>query len=67
MEIDVEDLPLAKKPFVPAPVTEFARAKHTPLHEASVHLRPVWDPKPWVPARPGAEDHKKFKSKGGRV
>ena len=26
--------------------------------------RPVWVPPPWVPARPGADDHKQYASRG---
>jgi hypothetical protein len=55
------------QPFTPKPVTAYAQPRHTPIVDGSLQNRPVWVPKPWVPARPGAEDHKKFKSLGVRV
>jgi hypothetical protein len=57
----------ADAPFTPKPVTAYAQPRHTPIVDGSLQNRPVWVPKPWVPARPGAEDHKKFKSLGVRV
>jgi hypothetical protein len=49
-------------PFMGRHVTEFAQAKHTPLQ--GYVRRPDWNPPKWTPARPGADDHKQFKSKG---
>lgn len=49
-------------PFAVRHVTQFAKAKHQPL-EGYVR-RPDWKPAPWVPARPGADDHKQYKSRG---
>lgn len=34
--------------------------------EQSVMRRPKWTPEPWTPARPGADDHKVYGSKGIR-
>lgn len=49
-------------PFGQKYVTQFASVKHTPLQ---VHeRRPDWVPPKWEPARPGADDHKQWKSKG---
>lgn len=42
-----------------------ARPSGMTMHpENSVMRRPVWAPEPWVPARPGADDHKQFASRG---
>jgi hypothetical protein len=49
-------------PFGQRYVTQFSSAKHTPLQPAE--RRPDWVPPEWKPARPGADDHKQFKSLG---
>ena len=45
--------------------TSYAQAKATPLPEVrSVMTRPTWTPPAWTPARPGADDHKAYGSRG---
>jgi hypothetical protein len=56
-----------RKPFYPAPVSEFARARHTPMGPAPLYERPVYQPKAWGSVRPGADDHKRIESKGVRA
>jgi hypothetical protein len=49
-------------PFAARQVTQFSQVKHTPLD--GYVRRPDWVPSKWTPARPGADDHKQFKSRG---
>lgn len=46
--------------------TAYLRATPTPMNEdqRDVMRRPAWVPEPWVPVRPGADDHKQYKSFG---
>lgn len=47
--------------------SEYLLAKPSDIsvsQENSVMRRPTWAPEPWVPARPGADDHKQFASRG---
>lgn len=46
--------------------TEFLRAVPSNIIEdqRDVMRRPTWEPPAWTPDRPGADDHKKFKSFG---
>jgi hypothetical protein len=48
----------------PPAVTPFAVARHLPQDNPTLGKRPTWKPEPWLPARPGADDHKQYKSKG---
>lgn len=50
-----------------SPQSEFLLAKPSQIsvsHENSVMRRPTWTPDPWIPARPGADDHKLYASRG---
>jgi hypothetical protein len=49
-------------PFAVRHVTQFSQVKHTPLQ--AKERRPDWQPPKWTPARPGADDHKLWKSRG---
>jgi hypothetical protein len=49
-------------PFGQKYVTQFSTVKHTPLQ--GYVRQPDWNPPKWTPARPGADDHKQWKSRG---
>jgi hypothetical protein len=52
-----------RHPFRPVPpVTPYQRAQHNPLDAQP--RRPDWQPPKWEPVRPGADDHKQWKSRG---